>query len=161
MFFCGQLKDDSGIKRSFEILRLLGFTALFLIVGLQTFTHARLFLSERAVFGSISQEEKKIIFFADMYGFAQYCRIQFPGKHRGEFITDADLAKEPYMSYHRKIAYYLFPGIDIRGIYQDLPVDCFVAVFKKDVEASVPKDFRILGCYKRNFCLAVRKDLVK
>lgn len=71
------------------------------------------------------------------YYLASFCRLNFPGKHKGELISDLNFSHDPAMSFHRRLAYFIYP-IDIRGI-TNRPADCRLISFKHNPQGFIPE----------------------
>ena len=93
------------------------------------------------------------------YTCAQYCKSMSPKRHRGLFLTDLDLTKGDYMLWHRKLAYYLYPTIDIR-IDQKSPIDSIILFYKKDSQKVIPEGFQVIGALTSDCFFAVKKDII-
>ena len=127
--------DSPSYPRTAFLISLIVF---FISTGLQTFTHAKHFFSEIEQFSGQSLSKKKYDLFKWPYAISLHCRAHFPGKHRSTFITDLDVARDPAMTFHRRLAYHLYP-IDIRNIRTDQPVDCYTIVCRENAESAIPE----------------------
>jgi hypothetical protein len=107
-----------------------------------------------------TREELIEYIFEDTYRFAKYCKSILPGYHTADFFSD--LNQDPprdAMTAQRRLAYFLYPQIDVR-VSRQQPRDCLVLFYVKDAQKYVPPDYEIIGSYKKICHLAVRKDLL-
>jgi len=141
----------------YHMITMICFTFAFLIISLQTVNHWEIFALERNLFAHKSVDEKNKFIQKEPYRVASYFKKIYSGKHRGKFITDMDILREPHMGKHRKFSYYLYPTIDIRNINTHFPVDCIVFFSKKNAEKYIPDDFILQGAYDSSNVLAVNK----
>lgn len=127
------------------------------MLAVQTVNHTQVFAKEIDLFSNKTLEEKLLFIHKEPYEFAQYCRLQYPGRHKCHFMSDRDHSREPFMGKHRTLAYFLFPDIDIRSAYPDREEDCAVNYHKTNKEQSPPEDYIIKGMFDDNHYLAVKK----
>ena len=114
------------------------------------------FVFEHKHYAAKPIDEKYYGILKTVHDYAVFCRRNLPGKHSAQFISDLDVSKDPGMSTHRAVAYYLYP-IDIRNIRQE-PKDSLVVFKKNNPVQSVPDDFRVIGMFGETNLLAVKQE---
>lgn len=90
----------------------------------------------------------------DIEEFAKFCRRHIPKSSQADLTTDWDISQDPGMYYHRFLAYQLYP-IDIRGIRKK-EGEYLIVFDKKNPQASVPENFKIIATWKDNGLVAQR-----
>ncbi|MFA5261106.1 MAG: hypothetical protein WC450_07770 [Candidatus Omnitrophota bacterium] len=141
-----------------RMLPTAGLALSVFLMTIQTVNHVNIFTNERRLFSGKSVSDKQRFIHKQPYEFAQYCRRQFPGRHKGFLRTDLDPHNEPFATQHRKLAYFLFPDIDIRHAYLDTAYDCLIFYEEKNGTASIPPGFKIKGMFDNQHFLAVKEQ---
>jgi len=134
------------------------FIVLFLMINLQIMNHWKVFTKEMDFFAQKSVSSKNKLIHGKSYRIANYLKRIYPGKHKGQFISDQDILREPAMGQHRRLAYFLYPVIDIRNVNTTVPTDSIVFFSKEDIKVSLPDGFVFKGAYNMKNALAVRKE---
>ena len=147
-----------GLLASLKIYPMVGLVVLGCAAGMQTLNHVSIFANEWALFQGKSEEEKLSFIHKGPYGFALFCKSLVDDDCRGIFETDLNINRDPGMEKHRKLAYFLYPEIDIRHIGLERPTECLIVFRKKDPLGAIPADFRLKGIFNETCLLAVRKN---
>ena len=135
-----------------------GLALLVFVITLQTINHTQVFANERQRFSGKSTADKQRFIHKTPYEFAQYCRRQFPGRHQGFLRTDRDIHNEPFATQHRKLAYFLYPDIDIRSSAGERTYDCLIFYEEKNGAQALPPGFRIKAMLDDQHFLAVKDE---
>jgi hypothetical protein len=160
-YFSQFLLTASWITWFFIVIRLLlkvtWVTWCFIII-LQTYNDTLLLWEDvpKIAGKTVTQKQSRKHLLA--FDFAQECRQKFPGRHRCQFFTDGDLTTDPAMFHHRKLAYFLYPVIDIRGVHPERPLDCLIFYEKADAAKLIPPGFKIKVKMSSSTLLAVQES---
>lgn len=153
-------------KQAVSPTRLISHLALLLaslIFIMQAFHHLHIFGNEHKFFAGRSLDEKlTIVHEGTPYLYAKLVHQTLPyGKFRGVFISDGNLGTEPLMGEHRRLAYFLYPTVDIRNVRPSDAVDCLIYYRKNNAREFVPDNFVIIGDYGSEFLLAIDRKWLK
>jgi len=107
-------------------------------------------------FSGKATHEKTALSLGLPFYLGMFCRNKLPGKHKGEFITDLDLSQDLPMTFHRRLAYFMYP-IDIRNI-TDRPKDCVLISFTKNPQEHIPKEHTGLFWFDKKNLLITKKE---
>ena len=153
-----------GIQRKDSNLKLIPYLALMLaavIITLQAANHIQIFGRESKVFAGRTLDQKLAFLHQTPYLYAKSVHSLIPhGRYRGVYISDGDIQTEPFMGEHRRLAYFLYPMVDIRNVRPDASVDCLIYYRKNNAREFVPKNFVIVGKFHSSFLIAVDQRLL-
>lgn len=142
-------------------VRWIFIFSLILITGLQQIKRQEHFVIEFRRFNGKTIPEKNRLLFGNLYKLTEDSRKALPGRHNAVFLTDEDLGEDPWMTYHRMLAYHLFPNVSFR--YRlNAPDDCLLLFFKKkDVEKLLEGYEIVVISNDKNYILAVKKGALR
>lgn len=135
---------------------LVALIVFFITVGIQTVDQIKGLSQEVKIFSGKTLSQKNSIIFDTPYYFAMYCRALFPEGHRGKFITDLDITRDPAMTLHERLCYHLYP-INIK-VPTGQPIDCYIIFHKKDPTAALTEDFKKLYFFDQFNVLALKEE---
>jgi hypothetical protein len=140
-----------------QVVATTGIIGLLLFTGVQQIRRIDYFAYEINKFGGKSTDEKILGLFGAKYQFSKICQKVLKGPHQGEWITDFDLSKSPYMFDHRLMSYYLYPKLSMRFDNKS-PVDCLVLYSDKNALDQVPEHYKALVTVESaKYILAIRE----
>jgi len=143
-----------------KVLIVCWITALMAFGFLQEMKRIEVFVSAARMFAGKNVEERLAWFFGPSYVFAQECGKKLKQPLNVEFLTDADMNKDPYMSEQRRLAYYFYPMASLR-LRRDGPVDGKFYFYKNGLPGQLPEEFAVVcATHDKNFILAVKKDKI-
>jgi len=144
-------------KSFIRLLRTVTMVMMVMVICLQTTNVYHKFVDKSRSYFNSNKRPFLPSGYYNSYHFARFCQAHLPGKHKGKFITDLNINKEPAMLIHRVLAYYIYP-IDIRDIHKTSQVDCLIIFESKNPYAHVPHDFVVKAVFDDHSLLAVRKE---
>ncbi len=139
------------------IVRVIGLTGLLLMAGIQQLQREKAWDKETSFFEGKTIEQKNLLIFGQLYAFSKTCQQLLPGRHQAELITDFKIAKDPFMTAQRILAYHLYPNLSIR-FNNKTPKDCLILFYKTNPLSMVPDDYTVLTATKdENYVLAIQR----
>ncbi len=144
-----------------QIVPLTFIAGLLIFSVPQQFHRYDNFIKEKGLFGGKTVDEKSLAWFGGFYQFPQIVQNALKSRHQGEFITDRDLSKSPYMFHHRILSYFFYPKVSLRFDNQT-PKDVLFLYDKENPLNHIPENYEILfAADDKSFVFAVERQALK